>query len=299
VNALILREQAIMITRQLRWSWQDRDIVLELDEAGSGPLLLLLPALSSISTRAEMHPLMERLASRFRVVALDWPGFGAAPRPALRWTPDALSAFLPHALAGLGGRPHGVIAAGHGATYVLHHAAQHPGCTDRIVLLAPTWRGPLPTMAGGDRPLFAKIRRLIELPGLGHLLHRLNVSSFVVRRMVSGHVYSDPQWLRGERLLDKRRVMDAEGARFASVAFVTGALDRAASRAEFLGLAGRAGVPILLIFGDETPSRSLAEMEALARLPGVETARLARGKLAPHEEFPDEVVAALWPFLTV
>ncbi len=89
----------MMMTRELRWSWQDREIVLGMDEAGSGPLLLLLPALSSISTRAEMHPLMQRLAARFRVVALDWPGFGTAPRPALRWTPDALSAFLGHALA--------------------------------------------------------------------------------------------------------------------------------------------------------------------------------------------------------
>jgi pimeloyl-ACP methyl ester carboxylesterase len=233
------------------------------------------------------------------VVALDWPGFGTAPRPRLRWSPDVLSAFLRHALAGLGDRPHGVIAAGHGATYLLHHAARHPGFTDRIVLVAPTWRGPLPTMTGGDRPLFAKIRRIIELPGLGHLLYRLNVSSFVVRRMVSGHVYSDPAWLRGERFMDKRNVMDAKGARFASVAFVTGALDRVAGRAEFLGLADRTGVPILLIYGGDTPRRSLAEMEALTRLAGVETARLAGGKLSVHEEFPDDVVAALRPFLAI
>ena len=286
-----------MITQELRWSWQDRDIVLGLDEAGSGPLLVLLPALSSISTRAEMHPLMQRLCARFRVVTLDWPGFGTAPRPGLRWTPDALSAFLSYALARLGARPHGIVAAGHAATYVLHHAARHPDFTDRIALVAPTWRGPLPTMAGGQRPLFARIRRLVELPGLGPLLYRLNVSAFVIRRMVSGHVYSDPAWLSGERLRDKRRVVDAKGARFASVAFVTGALDRAASRAEFLDLAGRAGVPILLVYGGETPPRSLAEIEALARLPGVLNISLARGKLAVHEEFPDDVAAALGPFL--
>jgi pimeloyl-ACP methyl ester carboxylesterase len=285
-----------MITRELRWSWQDRDVVLAQDEAGSGPLVLLLPALSSISTRAEMHPLMQRLESQFRVVALDWPGFGTGPRPGLRWTPDALSAFLGHALAELG-RCRGVVAAGHAATYVLHHAARNPGFTDRIALVAPTWRGPLPTMTGGDRALFAKIRRLIELPAIGHLLYRLNVSSFVVRRMVSGHVYSDRAWLSGERLADKRKVMDAKGARFASVAFVTGALDRVASRAEFLGAAAGAGVPILLVYGGETPRRSLAEIEVLARLPGVAAARLARGKLSVHEEFPADVFAALQPFL--
>ena len=92
-------------------------------------------------------------------------------------------------------------------------------------------------------------------------------------------------------------VVDAKGARFASVAFVTGALDRAASRAEFLDLAGRAGVPILLVYGGETPPRSLAEIEALARLPGVLNSPLAHGKLAVHEEFADDVAAALGPFL--
>jgi pimeloyl-ACP methyl ester carboxylesterase len=285
------------ITRELRWSWQGQEIALGLDEAGSGPLVVLLPALSSISTRAEMHPLMERLAPRFRAVALDWPGFGTAPRPALRWTPEALSAFLRHALQALGERPRAVVAAGHAATYVLHHGALHPGFADQLVLVAPTWRGPLPTMAGGDRPLFARIRRLIELPVLGPLLYRLNVSSFVVRRMVAGHVYSDTAWLAGERLVEKRKVMDAKGARFASVAFVTGALDRVASRAEFLNLAGRAGLPILLIRGSETPPRSLAEMEALAQLPGVQTVRLERGKLSVHEEFPDQVFAAMQAFL--
>jgi cation transport ATPase len=43
-----------MISRQLRWSWQDRDIVLGLDEAGSAdPIKATTPeaimALSSVS----------------------------------------------------------------------------------------------------------------------------------------------------------------------------------------------------------------------------------------------------------
>ncbi len=289
----------IAMIQEMRWAWQDCDIAVGLDEAGSGPLVLLLPALSSISTRAEMHPLMERLASQFRVVALDWPGFGTAPRPGIRWTPDALSAFLDHALQSLGVRPHAVVAAGHAATYLLHHAAHHRGFADRLVLVAPTWRGPLPTMTGGNRPLFAKIRRLIEVPGLGPALYRLNVSSFVIRRMVAGHVYSDAAFLSGQRLAEKRKVVDAKGARFASVAFVTGGLDRVASRAEFLALAGAAGVPILLIHGGETPHRSLAEMKALAELPGVQTASVARGKLSVYEEFPDAVVEAMQPFLSI
>jgi pimeloyl-ACP methyl ester carboxylesterase len=69
-------------------------LVLGLDEAGDGALVLLLPALSSISTRGEMHPLMERLASQFRVVTIDWPGFGTRSRPSVRWTPDRFIATV-------------------------------------------------------------------------------------------------------------------------------------------------------------------------------------------------------------
>jgi pimeloyl-ACP methyl ester carboxylesterase len=288
----------MITTREFQWTWRGQDLVLGLDEDGDGALVLLLPALSSISTRGEMRPLMERLASQFRVVAIDWPGFGTRPRPNVRWTPDALSIFLERVLEQVVSRPHGIVAAGHAATYVLDCASRRPGITDRLVLIAPTWRGPLPTVTGGDRPLFAKIRSTIEARGIGSLLYRLNVNSFVVRKMVAGHVYSDPTWLSGERLIEKRQVIDAPGARFASAAFVTGALDRVSTRADFLALAGRAGIPIFLIYGAETPSRSLAEMNALAAVPSVRTERLLRGKLSVYEEFPDEVASFVGPFLS-
>ena len=63
-------------------------------------------------------------------------------------------------------------------------------------------------------------------------------------------------------------------------------------------LAARAAVPIFLIYGAETPSRSRAEMDALAAVPGVRTERLPRGKLSVHEEFPDEVASFVGPFLS-
>src|SRR5262249_9449451 len=95
----------------------------------------------------------------------------------------------------------------------------------------------------------------------------------------------------------KRAVVRAPGARFASVRFVTGRLDPLASRDAFLDLARRAAAAILLIYGAETPPKSRAEMEALAAVPGVRTARLPQGKLAVHEEFPEATFNAIAPFL--
>ena len=109
------------------------------------------------------------------------------------------------------------------------------------------------------------------MPGIGSLLYRLNVNSFVVGKMVAGDVYSDSTWLSGERLIEKRQVMDAPGARFASAAFVTGALDRVSSRADFLALAARAAVPIFLIYGGQDAVAVPSRDGCSCAMPGVRT----------------------------
>ena len=286
-----------MQAEQIAWMWRGETIRIGIDWRGDGPHILLLPALSSISTRREMRPLRDRLSPHYRTVAIDWPGFGDEPRPALNWDPECYSAFLSFVLSSVVPHPHAIIAAGHAATYVLKHVADDSSATERLVLIAPTWRGPLPTMAGGRRPFFDRLCRIVDRPLIGPLIYRLNVNRLVVRYMGTGHVFSDPAFLQGERLREKLAVVQAPGARFASVRFVTGRLDPVDSRDTFLDLARRARVPILLVHGAETPPRSRAEMEALAALANVRNVRLPRGKLSVHEEFPDATLEAIAPFL--
>jgi pimeloyl-ACP methyl ester carboxylesterase len=287
-----------MEVERLTWTWRGETIELGLDWSGQGPAVLLLPTLSSISTRREMQPLQQRLSSNYRTVAIDWPGFGDRPRPPLDWTPEAYRAFLTYIFGTVLPLPYAVVAAGHGATYVLAHAGAHPRSLQRLVLIAPTWRGPLPTMMNGHRPFFDRICRMVDRPVLGPLLYTLNVNRIVVRRMAAGHVYLDPAWPSDERLKEKLAVTRARGARHASVRFVTGALDPVASREQFLDLARRAALPVLTVYGMQTPVRSRAEMEALVALPGMRSACLSRGKLGLHEEFPEEVAQAIEPFVT-
>src|SRR5438128_4830607 len=253
-----------MDTRILEWNWRGKTIRLGADASGTGPKVLLLPALSSISSRREMQALQQRLAPRYSTLAVDWPGFGEGPRPQLDWTPDAYAAFLAFVLTSVIAHPHAIIAAGHAATYVLEHAASASESTTRLVLIAPTWRGPLPTMVGGHRPFFDRLCRLVDRPAGGWLIYRLNVNPFMVRRMSAGHVYADPALLDGERIRQKLNVVRAPGARFASVRFVTGRLDPLAIREAFLDLAPPAATPILLLYGAHTPRSTRAEVAALA-----------------------------------
>jgi pimeloyl-ACP methyl ester carboxylesterase len=286
-----------MPTSTLDWSWRGANIRLDADSSGTGPQLLLLPALSSFSTRHEMRPLAELLARQYSTLCVDWPGFGACARPRVDWTPDAYSAFLEFVLTSVVPHPHAIISAGHAASYVLKYAASAPQAAARLVLIAPTWRGPLPTMLDRRPPFLERLCRLVDLPGIGPLVYQLNVNQFMMRHMAAGHVYTEPAFLTGERLRQKLDVIRAPGARFASVRFVTGRLDPLDSRDELLALAGRTRVPTLVLYGAETPPRSRAEMEALAAVSGIRSAVLPRGKLSVHEEFPGMTFEAMAPFL--
>lgn len=279
------------------WIWQGAPVRLGFTRLGAGPTILMLPALSSISTRGEMRPLQERLAAAFTTVAIDWPGFGDAPRPPVRWQPDAYRAFLGDVLDGVVERPFATVAAGHAAGYCLAAALVRGGTTGRLCLIAPTWRGPLPTVMGRRHAAFSRIARAGDLPVVGNLIYRLNVNRFMVRMMALGHVYRDPAAMPDRLLAEKLAVTRAVGARHASIRFVAGELDPMTSRQEFLGAARQVTAPILVIYGADTPPKSKAEMAELAALPNVRAVVLPAGKLAIHEEFADEVASALRRFL--
>lgn len=285
------------MSAELVWNWDGTAVRVGVTRLGSGPLVVLLPAISSVSTRDEMRPLQEHLAGAFETVAVDWPGFGAGPRPAVDWRPDAYRGFLAYLLGEVFSRPHATIAAGHAATYVLGQAAEAPGSAGRLCLVAPTWRGPFPTMLGRYHPALPVLARAVDAPVIGPLLYALNVNERMMRRMGRGHVYADPGWMSEQKVAEKLAVTRAPGARYAAGRFVTGALDPVRSREAFLALARRVADPVLVVIPAAMPPKSRAEAEALAALPNVQTARLAAGKLLVHEEFSADVAGAIRGFL--
>lgn len=82
--------------------------------------------------------LRQELSRTFDVVALDLPGFGAAPEPAEALAMPGLADEVARALRAHGIGP--IVALGHsmGTQVVAELAARHPGLVDRVVLIAPT-----------------------------------------------------------------------------------------------------------------------------------------------------------------
>ena len=226
------------------WSWRGTPIPVGYELSGlvGAEPLLMLPAMSTVSTRDELRALAHHLETR-RCVITDWPGFGDTARPRLDYDRALCRGFLEDLVAHLREelkRPSfPVVACGHAAGYTIDLEARQPGTFTHLVLIAPTWRGPLPTMMSGRKPIQQRIRRLIHAPIIGELLYRLNVSRPVVRMMYRRHVFADPAFLTDDLLADRMRLTRQPGARFASACFVTGALDPFDDRAAFLAAARR------------------------------------------------------------
>jgi len=285
------------------WSWRRTPIPVGYEvsgPAGAQPILML-PAMSTVSTRAELRALANNLESR-RCIITDWPGFGDTARPRLDYDRELCRGFLEgliaHLRGELGSPSFPVIACGHAAGYAIDLEARHPGTFTHLILIAPTWRGPLPTMMNGRKPIQGRLRRLIHAPVIGELLYRLNVSRPVVRMMYRRHVFADPAFLTEELLADRMRLTRQPGARFASASFVTGALDPFDDRAAFLAAARRVSGPMLMLYGPDTPTRSRAEMEALAVLPGIKSRLLERGTLGMAEELAGDLAPLIEGFLS-
>ncbi len=281
--------------REYPWNWQNQQVRVVYETLGNGIPVLLLPAFSTVSMRSEMAGIAKLLSPYFQTIAVDFPGFGDSSRLSFDYQPTIYHQFIEDFITYVIQKPASVIAAGHSAAYVLKLAQKQPNLFSRIALIAPTWRGPFPTM-GMNRNVAGVGKDLIRFPLLGQALYKLNTMPSFLSWMYSRHVYVDNDNLTPEFIQHKWQNTQKPGARFAPAAFVTGNLDAIDNRSEFVTLVENLPVPVMVITGESTPSKSRAEMDAIAALPNVLNVTLP-GSLGMHEEYPSAIVEAILPFL--
>ena len=275
--------------RYYRWSSPEKTATVIYETLGAGPTVLLLPAFSTVSTRVELARIAQVLSAQFQVVALDWLGFGDSDRPAWVYGRSLYQTLLKDFVRDCCPQAAGIVAAGHGAGYALHLAQAELTGDTRLLLVAPTWKGPLRAM-GAPGWLATGVRNLIRLPIIGPLLYGLNTRPAFLKWMYQRHVFVDGAQLTPAFMAQRYRLTQQVGARFAPAAFVTAALDPMIDRGEWLQVAAAAAQNMTthVIVADQAPPQSLAEMQALSELPGVSSDRLP-GSLGLHEEYGDRV----------
>ncbi|MGP1387207.1 MAG: alpha/beta fold hydrolase [Thainema sp.] len=278
------------------WQWQGQNLTITYEVLGSGNPVLLLPAFSTVSTRAELKALAQQLAAQFQVVALDWPGFGESDRLPLNYGPALYNQFLQDFVSVRFDTLVAIAAAGHAAGYALHVAAQQPTTCAMLVLIAPTWRGPLAVM-GVPPAVRSGVKELVRTPLIGQALYSLNTQPAFLKWMYRRHVFVDDTQLTPEYIAQRHQNTQQTGARYAPAAFVTGGLDPVQSRDAFLQYIEQIACPVMVVIADQSPSASKAEMEAVAALPSVESTHLP-GTLGLAEEYGEAVAEVVIPFLT-
>ena len=276
------------------WNFSDKQYQIVYETIGEGNPVLLLPAFSTVSSRTEMKAIANRLATQYQVTVLDWLGFGESQCPPVDYNRALFQQLLEDFIKSIFNSPIILIAAGHASGYALKFAQDNPNIS-QLILIAPTWQGPLRVMGLPDG-VRNGVKNLVRSPVVGQGLYYLNTTPSFLRLMYKRHVYVDETKLTPEFIAQKHQITSKPGARYAPAAFVTGAIDPVANREEFLQLLDFRSIPVLIILAENAPPKSKAEMEAMAELNQVQIVRL-EGTLGIYEEYPEAVTEAMNNFL--
>ncbi|MCG2577925.1 alpha/beta hydrolase [Dechloromonas sp. XY25] len=144
-------------------------------EHGTGPAVLLLHGNGAQAMDFVGCGLVEQLASRYRVIAIDRPGFGYSARPRDRlWTPKAQATLMRRACAELGVQEPIVLGHSFGTQVALALALEAPEWVRGLVLISgyyfPTFRLDAWLFSPPAIPVIGDVMRYTVSPLLGKML---------------------------------------------------------------------------------------------------------------------------------
>lgn len=146
-------------------------------ERGEGPPLVMLHGLGSMVNEVMLSALFPLAAARYRVIAIDRPGYGHSARPRGKWWgPHAQAALLRKMLAQIGVEQPIVYGHSFGAQVAAAYALDYPTATRAVVLASgfyfPTGRIDVPLMAPPAIPVIGDLLRHTISPLIGRLMWR-------------------------------------------------------------------------------------------------------------------------------
>lgn len=144
-------------------------------DRGSGSAVVLVHGNGVMLQDWEASGIVDRLAARYRVIAIDRPGFGYSTRPRTTlWTPSAQADLIHRALAQLGVERPIVVGHSFGALVTAALGVQHPQGVAALVLLSgyyfPTARADTVLLSPPAVPVVGDVMRYTVSPLLGRAI---------------------------------------------------------------------------------------------------------------------------------
>jgi len=241
----------------------------------------LLLVHGALSDHRAWRRVIAPLATRYRVVVPDLPGFGRSEKPSrYPFTRDAFAETLCDLLAGLRTPRAHVAGTGLGGTIALTLAADHPEWVDRLVVVSA---------AAGDAPRSLGAR-LATVPVLGGLWFKQFVGRATFHGYFRREVYA-PGFAYDRRALDDLfDAFDPPEAR--ECAWRT--LVRAESDLSGLDVKiPKVRAPTVVLWGDRDRISMAHSLRLARRIRGARLEIIANAAGAPAEEQPEATAAAL------
>ncbi len=270
----------------IAWRWRDHTV--RYVRRGSGPAVLLIHAIHAAAWSMEWRHVVPALAKRFTVFAPDLLGFGHSDRPSLHYTSTIYRDMLGDFLHEVIGEPTAVVGSSLSGAYALALAADHPHVVSSVSAVGPSGLARLSKPGGAG---FGILQSIFRAPVVGAVLFGGLVSKPSIRFFLKD-IYADSSVLTPELLDAYWTSANQPGARWAPAAFVGMRLN-----CDLRPVLPRLTVPVQFLWGEkaqQTPIREAGDFVAL--VPGAVLDRLPGGDL-PHEERPEQFLAALEPFL--
>jgi len=262
-------------------TFRGRKIYVE--EHGSGPPLLLLHGFAASSY--SFHKLVPQLAGHFRVVAVDYYGFGYTERPKTtdEFGIDSQLELIRHVMKAKQMGPATVLGQSYGGTLALLLAESDPGAVERLVLISAV-------MEFGDPPAWV---RSPVLRWAGYPATRLLLSSPKRFRAILRRAYHREGVLTAEVAEAYRERLLIEGLKETYRAFSTAMANRESPALDLAGVK----VPTLVMAGrhDRIVLPESAQ-RLVAALPDARLLMLEDSAHSAPEEEPETVAKAIREF---
>ena len=183
--AIILGTTVLLVARRARQAERDNPptgcfldiegVHLHYLERGEGRPLLLLHGNGAMVQDFEISGILEQLAQRYRVIAVDRPGFGHTNRPrSQRWTPAAQAELVHKALVQLEIKDAIVVGHSWGTLVALSLALDHPADVRSLVLLSgyyfPSLRADVLASLPSAAPIIGDLLSYTVAPLLGRAM---------------------------------------------------------------------------------------------------------------------------------
>ena len=249
--------------------------------AGSGKPVLLLHSLSIGSSHREWSEVFDALSKRYKVYAIDLPGYGYSDKPKITYTAFLYSALIKDFIENEIGEETSIIAANGSAMFAVIAGKLFPDFISSIVAISP----------GGINDKMAensnfKKRTFMELPLKGTLQYNLKTSKKAIRKFFEEYGFYAKEKISDD-LVNSFYISahtEAGDARYAYASFVTDYMNMDIKQ-YITGLS----IPLTIVWGEENTIFDTDAAQTVKDLvPWAKFYVFEKTKLFPHIENAEE-----------